>query len=236
MIIEREVDGGELYDAVRARLSDLLRASPPVRLDELVPATPAWRVRDVLAHVVGIAADLNAGRLPSGDAEQWTAEQVAARGDRTLDEVLGEWEAEAGPFEDGLRLFGYEFGAHFTADLLQHESDVRGLLGAPIVPADDALRAGLDWYLDVAHRSLDDAGAGPIAVVVGGEQVSIGAGASDGRPPVATLADDGFQVFRALGGRRTVDQIASLGWTGDPSPFVMRLSAYPPPLVALGWN
>ena len=31
-----------------------------------VPAAPAWVVGDVLAHVVGLATDLNAQRLPDG--------------------------------------------------------------------------------------------------------------------------------------------------------------------------
>ena len=78
----------------------------PVDPEEL----SGWTVRDVVAHVVGIAADLNAGRFGSGSADDWAAEQVRSRKDRSVDELSDEWDLEAPRFEDGLRLFGYELG------------------------------------------------------------------------------------------------------------------------------
>ena len=56
-------------------------------LQALVPATPEWRVRDVLAHVVGLAADLNAQRFPAADdagGSAWAAQQAVSYTHLTL--------------------------------------------------------------------------------------------------------------------------------------------------------
>ena len=235
MIIERDLDGGDLYEHVRGRLTALIHACSEAELATLVPATPAWRVRDALAHVVGIVADLNAQSFPALSPEEWTAAQVERRHDLPIEEVLGEWAAEAPRFEDGLRTFGYEMGAHFTADLLQHESDVRRALGRDPIADDDALRAGLDWYLDVAHRSLVEAGLGPVEVVADGDAVRLGAGGQEA-PPVATVAGARYELFRALGARRTLDEIRELAWTGEASAVdavAAQLPAYPAPATSV---
>ncbi len=60
------IDADTVYEEARARfvltVGDLQAhdAATPV------PAAPAWVVGDVLAHVVGLATDLNAQRLPDG--------------------------------------------------------------------------------------------------------------------------------------------------------------------------
>lgn len=232
MIIERDLDGGGLYELVRLRLAALIRACSPAELEVLVPATPAWRVRDALAHVVGIARDLNHQDFPAQSPEEWTARQVDVRRDLPIGDVLAEWEAEAPRFVAGLRDFGYEFGAHFTADLLQHESDVRRALDRPVVPDDDALRAGLDWYLDVAHRALTDAGVGPVETVADGEHVRIGAGAAGGGAAIASVAASRYELFRALGARRTLDELRELDWSGDLDVAAL-LPAYPAPATSV---
>lgn len=92
MIIERGVDCGALYRAKRRELMALARTLADDQLGIVVPATPAWSVRDVVSHVVGITADLNALRFGPGDADAWTAEQVRTRRNNTIDELDGEWE------------------------------------------------------------------------------------------------------------------------------------------------
>ena len=43
-------------------------------VNHVVPATPAWTVHDVLAHVIGLAADLNAQRFPEDEGGvAWSA-------------------------------------------------------------------------------------------------------------------------------------------------------------------
>lgn len=55
-----------------------------------VPATPAWTVRDVVAHLAGVGADMVAGRLDGAPGDAWTARQVAERSDRSLPDLVAE--------------------------------------------------------------------------------------------------------------------------------------------------
>jgi hypothetical protein len=54
----------------------LVRAATVEEMERTVPAGPDWRVRDVLAHVAGLTADLNGGDLGPGDPDAWTARQI----------------------------------------------------------------------------------------------------------------------------------------------------------------
>jgi len=54
------VDTGDVYERVREDFVATVSALSDDELTLPVPATPSWSVRDVLAHVVGLAADLNA--------------------------------------------------------------------------------------------------------------------------------------------------------------------------------
>src|SRR5207344_433724 len=86
MVPERDVDCGELYALERRKLVDLARGLDAAELATTVPATPAWSVHDVVSHLVGITADLNALEFGDGsDADAWTRAQVDARLDRTVD-------------------------------------------------------------------------------------------------------------------------------------------------------
>jgi hypothetical protein len=160
MIVERDVDCGAIYERQRHELLAFARGLEDAQLRTLVPATPLWSVRDVLAHVIGITADLNAGRFGDGyaDVEAWTAAQVDDRRDRTVDELGREWDTEAPRFEEGLRLLGYEIGSHYVGDLAQHDADARAALGRPHLDDEEVYTVGLDFYVDYAHQSLVAAG------------------------------------------------------------------------------
>ena len=131
VVPERDVDPAGLYEKERLAFVSRLRLLPAGLLATRVAATPLWTVRDVLAHVVGITADLNAQRFGEGDGDAWTLMQVAHRRDCSVDDLAAEWDREAPVFEAGLRLFGYGFGAHYLGDLLQHVGDVAAAVGGP---------------------------------------------------------------------------------------------------------
>jgi uncharacterized protein (TIGR03083 family) len=229
VIIERPVDCGQLYEAERRALLDLVRSLPDEQLHRTVPATPAWTVHDVVAHVVGITADLNAGRFGTDAPDTWTAQQVQSRSDRSVADLAQEWDAEAPRFREGLALFGYEMGSHFLGDLVQHVADVHHALGRPRRPDDDeALVVALDFYLDSFHQSLLDAGVGTVVAVIDGERWELGAG-----EVVAEVTVGRFELFRALGGRRSAAQIRSLTWTGDVDRVAGLVSRYGLPATDL---
>jgi len=229
MVPERSVDPAALYERERLAFLTRLRPLPVELLTSRVPATPDWSVRDVVAHVVGIAADLNAQRFGDGNSDAWTFAQVDARRDRSLAELAAEWAREAPTFETGLRLFGYDFGAHYLADLLQHVADVEAALGRPPARDDLALEVALDFYLGSFEETLVEENLGALQVQVGDESWILGRG-----DVVASVAARRYELFRALGGRRTRTEIAGLGWSGAAEPFLGRVSRYPMPTASLG--
>ena len=189
-----------------------------------VPAAPEWRVRDVLAHVVGLTVDLNAQRFPDIEdvgGAAWARRQVADRRETAIDDILAEWSREAPIFEEGLRLFGYEEGSHFVADLHAHHQDVRGAVGLP--PDDDALTVAvaLDHYLGFLDQMLAAAGWGTLEVVAGEEQRTLG-GAG---PHHARMAGSAFEVLRCCSARRSARQIRSLALQGDGEALLSLLQA-----------
>ncbi|MDQ6697105.1 MAG: maleylpyruvate isomerase N-terminal domain-containing protein [Actinomycetota bacterium] len=225
MIIERDVDCGALYERKRCELMALGRALTEAQLHEVVAATPAWSIRDVMSHLVGITADLNALRFGEGDADAWSAEQVRTRRGKSIDELGDEWDTEAPRFEDGLRLLGYEIGSHYVGDLVQHMADIDHALGQSRIPdADEALAVALDFYVDAFHEALVGAKVGSVIVRVADEEWVVGGG-----PAVATLTATRFEAFRCFGGRRSEQQIRALDWTGDLDAVLGSVSAYPLP-------
>jgi len=222
------LDGGAIYAQARARFVDLIESLTDAELATNIPATPAWRVRDALAHVVGITADLNAGNIRMVDPEAWTAEQVTLRRNRSIADVIAEWDREGPTFEDGLRRFGYSMGAHFVGDLFTHYQDVRAALGLPADRDDLLVRVSLDFYLESWDEALAEAEPGSIEVIAGAERQTVGRGAA-----FATVAADPFEILRACSGRRSADQIRAFTFTGDRERTIATISRYSLPEQAV---
>ena len=79
-------------DNVRA-VAELARGLTDDQVRTTVPATPAWTVREVLAHVAGGPADSLAGRMDGAPGPEWTARHVAERAGRSVEELVSELEA-----------------------------------------------------------------------------------------------------------------------------------------------
>src|SRR4051794_19519506 len=97
----------------------------------LVRACPEWTVKDVYAHMVGVPADILAGRLDGVATDPWTARQVAERADRSLAEICAELIALGPAFDDVLGAFGDAMDRRLFVDQWSHEQDVRGTVGRP---------------------------------------------------------------------------------------------------------
>jgi uncharacterized protein (TIGR03083 family) len=221
-------DCGEVYESLRQEFVALIRTASVAELERTVPASPEWRVRDVLAHVAGLTADLNGGDLGPGDPEQWTARQVDRFRAGTIDDVVAAWDREASTFEDGLRLFGYQVGSHFVGDLFIHLTDVRAALGRPVDRDCLPMWISLDWYLDSLDESLRVDPRVALETITGSEHRVVGDGAV-----LATVTATPFELLRACAGRRSAAQIAGFAWTGDAAAFARRLSRYEIPRNAL---
>jgi Mycothiol maleylpyruvate isomerase N-terminal domain len=203
-----------VYERARRRFVLTIGGLQESELATVVPATPDWSVRDVLAHVVGLTADLNAQRFPDREdigGTLWGARQVASRRTTPIADIITEWTREAPEFEEGLRLFGYDEGCHFVADLHAHHQDVRSALG--LSPDDEpiTIALSLDHYLGFVDTILRANQWGTLDVIAGNEQRTLG-GAGQRH---AVLKGSAFEVLRAFSARRSRRQLRELGREGD---------------------
>src|SRR6188472_2058467 len=98
------------YRELRARVDELVRATDPSALDDIAPATPEWRVRDILAHMSGVNTDIVNGNLSGVATDAWTDAQVATRRDWAVSELLDEWDTNAGVVEANAAMLGSAAG------------------------------------------------------------------------------------------------------------------------------
>src|SRR3954447_17095190 len=140
------------YGALRTRVRTLLTAADPGALDAVAPATPNWRVRDLLAHMVGVVDDVAHQRLDGVTTEPWTAAQVSARQDRTVAEMLDEWDEIAPPFEANLAQLPAMITGQVLFDVVTHEHDMRHALGAPGARDVPAVTMSFDWMVEGRTR------------------------------------------------------------------------------------
>jgi uncharacterized protein (TIGR03083 family) len=204
------MDNTDLYRAARHRMIDLARdadgRSP-------VAACPSWDVHDLMAHLAGGATDLVEGRLEGVGTDAWTAAQVAARADRSLAEVVGEWE-EVGPrLEEALTSLGGAPG-QLVFDTVTHEHDLRHALDAQGERDPEGLAVALRWVAK-AWRRAAPAGSGTLRLVAGDQTIDLGEGEPDA---IVTLTP--FEALRALTGRRSPDQLRAYEATAPIDPWL----------------
>ncbi len=213
-------DYAACYRDARTGLTALAGGLDETELTRPVPATPAWTVRDVVAHLVGIAADLLDGNLTGMGSDEWTAAQVDTRRDRPFADVLEEWDGRAAILEDQVAGWPPEFAAPLVGDLAVHDLDVRGAFGRTDGRDTPAARVAFVHYAHALGDRLDEAGLGAItldapeeALVVGtGGTHDAGAGAPLRAPPHPRRASQRGPDPRLRLGRRP----GSRCWPSSP--------------------
>jgi uncharacterized protein (TIGR03083 family) len=211
------------YVEAHQRIVDLVAAVDDQRAARVVPGTPEWTVHDLVAHLAAIPCDIAAGRLTSIPTPQQTDEQVRVRRDRSVPELLEEWDAGLSPIVDGAR--AGLVPAPLAIDAITHEQDLRGALGAPSLPDRSALRFGATGFSVGLRRRLAEAGLPTIRLVdaATGLDVTVGDG-----EPAATVSAPEFEIFRAMAGRRSRAQVAAFDWTVDATPFLDAFCVFGP--------
>jgi uncharacterized protein (TIGR03083 family) len=192
-----------------------------------VPACPDWTVRDLLAHVVGLGADVVAGNEVDDHNADWTQAQVDARRDTPVADLLAEWRDLTGPLQEWMA----EHGTRPLGDVIIHEQDLRGAVGVPGGRDSAGLRAIRDRFAPRLAAAL--AGAPPVALrgerwrwVSDGEGGAVAAeeadtvveDAADAAPVVLAASD--FDLARALVTRRSAAQLRSWTVRGDVTPHL----------------
>jgi len=209
------------YRETRERFSAFARDLDDAQARAPLPACPGWSVQDAVSHVVGIVADLQEGRLDGVGTDEWTMAQVTARRDLTIAEVVDEWTRRAPEFEEQLAVIGDAVAAQLTADATMHELDVRAALGDSGARDTDGIEIAFGYYGHKVEDRIAEAGLPALAVESESGVTTLGAG-----EPAATLRTTRFEALRAMGGRRSLEQVAAYDWSGDPTPYVALLSSY----------
>ena len=202
---------GELYGEGRGRIIELVADADPATP---VPTCPRWTVKDLLAHVAGIPADILAGNLDGVASDPWTQAQVDARRDKTIAEICDEWR-ETGPQIDAIvDQFGAS-GTQLVFDLTTHEHDLRLALGKPGAQDAPVFDTIIGFGLDGLDANLRNHGAPPVEIRADDVTRVVG-----GDTPAITLTTTKFELTRTLTGRRSAAQVAALDWSGDAAPHL----------------
>jgi uncharacterized protein (TIGR03083 family) len=179
------------YVALRARVIDLLRSTPESSGNIGVPCTPAWTVRQLAAHLVGVPEDILAGRMEGVTTDAWTQAQVERFGHLTLSELADLFEASTPQIDAILHNIPQPIISQFVMDAVTHEQDMRSALGVPGGRDSIAVEVGVGFFLNLIEVS---------------------------DPPLFTVLTNAsassWDILRSLTGRRTVEQMNSLGLDG----------------------
>ncbi|MFM8236393.1 MAG: maleylpyruvate isomerase N-terminal domain-containing protein [Actinomycetota bacterium] len=197
------------YLGVRERVTALLAPLGDLR-DRPCPATPEWSVHDVLAHLSGVCADVEAGRLDGITTDAWTAAQVEPRRAITTAELLAEWDRLGSGFATALGGAPDVIAGQAVFDAITHEFDIRHALGQPGGRDSDAFAIAWAW-ITVALSGRD--GAAVAVVTDEGDEFTMGTGDA-----VASLRTSRFECFRGTTGRRSTDEVAAWAWAPAPRP------------------
>jgi uncharacterized protein (TIGR03083 family) len=239
---------GSVYGAGRERLTGLVAGLSEEQFQTTVPACPEWTVHDVLAHLSGICDDILAGNIAGAPGDTWTAEQVAKRKDWSTADILAEWNGFGPQIDPIVDFFPGRVSEQFVYDMHTHEQDIRQALDLPGGRDAAGIEVGAVFAVEVGFlSSLAARGLPPIEIVCGdrrwvsasslpGDDAADPAAAATERAgavltgtaqpvtgdeePVGSLKTTPWDLFRALTGRRSLNQLRALGWTMDPEPYL----------------
>lgn len=218
------------YRATRARIIERVAVLDDAASRRMVPACPAWTVRDTLAHVTGIAADLGAGRLPGSNTQAWIDGHVADRKNRPLDRLIDEW------LGAGVEAFIEKSGSgQLLLDVCAHEHDICQALGQVGDRESDAVNACLSAMSELLRKDLLAKGAtAAVALTSRGRSWTVGEG-----PVGLMLEAEPFELLRIFGSRRSESQMRALPWknadgsVADVGPWLGLLAHFPYPVTDL---
>jgi uncharacterized protein (TIGR03083 family) len=201
---------GEHYRTTRERVTELLTALEPGDDERAVPACPGWTVHDLVAHMTGVSDDALNGRLDGVATDPWTAAQVERGRTMSVPDLVSRWREQGPVFE------GFPLPPEAVIDLTTHEQDLRGALDRPGARDSDELL----WAFAVTADRATSAMPG-LRIEAGG--ASYGPAEAN-----AVLRGEPFDLYRALLGRRSADQLTALDWEGGPPDDLGGLTRFGP--------
>jgi mycothiol maleylpyruvate isomerase-like protein len=234
------------FREIRRALMDDLTVASAEQWATAIPTRPQWDVKDTVAMLAGFAEALIVGRWTEDYSDSWADHEILDGLHNTLDrliqerrgrsgtQLLTEWEANSSrlehmmngeePFPDGTHPF---VGWSYLWAVVQNSHNIWAALG--IVKARDfsatilCLESAVIW-LDMR---LQATGRPALRLRAGTTEWVVGDG-----PPAATVSAPAFELFRALSGRRSLEQIRAFDWEGDSGQFMEVFSPFEPPKEA----
>ena len=213
------MDAVQEWGAAYERVRELVTGLDDRQAETVVPACPDWTVRELLAHMVGLGADVLRGDEPDDHNSTWTQRQVDERKDRSVADLLDEWASVVDPLRQWMR----ENTTRPLGDIVIHEQDLRGALGVPGGQGTSGLAALRDRMVGGFGEQVQD--LAPIALI-GDEWSWCSSGVPEDAAVVVRAPD--FDLTRALMTRRSANQLR--GWTerGDIGPYLSSFAALGP--------
>ncbi|WP_433267566.1 maleylpyruvate isomerase family mycothiol-dependent enzyme [Actinosynnema sp. CS-041913] len=203
------------YDAARRRIISLVTNGDPAAE---VEACPGWTVKDVVAHLAGGLGDFVNRDLDGVETGEWGERQVRQRRDRTLGDLLVEWERN---FQIAEGVFDSPMGAVLIAEIIEHEHDIRTALGRAGERDNVAVRAALTRPLQEVDKRLREGHLPALRITLEHGDRILGEG-----EPAVTLRTSSFELLRVVGGRRSEGQIRSLDWDADPTRWLSAVQLF----------
>lgn len=200
----------EAYADLRARVTRLLSGLSAERSATTVPHTPAWSVKDALAHMVGVPEDFISGNMEGVTTEVWTQAQVDRHRADSVDDLLAVWHRLGAQLDMMVPNIPNPVVSQLVFDQVTHEQDIRHALGAAGDRDSAAIQVAEGYMRFTLSRQKD--------------------------PAVAALAGSpvrGFEFVRCLGGRRSAGQVAAAGLDVAAVQAMMSVMPLSMPLEAI---
>jgi len=194
------------YRTLRRRVIDFLRTLPDSESRRVVPACPDWTVSALVSHMMGINEDILAGRMGGFTSDAWTQAHVDRHLGESIPSLADAWERMAREFDVILPTIPAPRNSQLVMDAVTHELDLRYAVGSTEARDSDAIDVALGWLLDWIERER------------GGLDQSL----SDTKVSK-------YELLRSLTGRRSVDQMNTLGLSGDWIVTILRGTPLKPP-------
>jgi uncharacterized protein (TIGR03083 family) len=220
-----------LYATMRDEFIEFVRALSVADQETIVPSCPAWTVRDVVAHVTGVNSDVVGGNVAALGADDWTQHQVESRAEMSLAEICDEWEGLA-PRTTVFISDDPFWGVRIAADLVSHVHDVLDALGRShdelTVSGRNgvAIRSALSRYGPFFCERAASAALPVVSVTVVPDEIGGQAWQSGEGVAAAELSGSAFELLQAFTGRRTLEQVLAMDWSGDPEPYLVMINPY----------
>lgn len=219
-----------VYRSTKDRIVELVRHADDDSV--AVPACPEWTVKDLVAHLSGLAENWRSGRLDGYGSELWTAAHIEDRRTREVDWILDEWDANAAAIEPAMadpQSFGLPtyMPLIVITDLVSHEHDLRHAIQQPGARTSEAVRLGLQSLIGGLRLGFASTDLPTMRVhAVGWRDWLVGH-----NDPEVSVGGDPFGLFRTLSGRRTRREAGRLDWNGDSTSVIDALVQHP-----FGWR